>query len=142
MPEGQLKLVVNNPTQNARDGTLASQSLQAYPVNVIINTGEANHTLFKAAVRCETGKQTVGPWEITFVGTTATRWTVADGTDYYDAEDAEFATYGSSLTSSAVVGDKNHVIWLRAETNGSEPSQVDTSVQVRVYGRCVPSGGA
>lgn len=142
MPEGQLKLVVNDPTQNATDGTLASQVLQAYPVNVIINTGEANHKLFKAAIRCDSGMQTVGPWEITFVGDTAERWSIADGVAYSTEADAEYATYTASLTSSAVVTDKNHVVWLKAETDGTEAAQVDTTVSVRVWGRVVPAGGA
>jgi hypothetical protein len=142
MPEGQLKLVVNDPTQNATDGTLASQVLQTYPVNVIINTGEANHKLFKAAIRCDSGMQTVGPWEITFVGDTATKWSIADGVAYSTEADAEYATYNASLTSSTVVTDKNHVVWLKAETDGTETAQVDTSVQVRVWGRVVPAGGA
>lgn len=142
MPEGQLKLVVNDPTQNATDGTLASQVLQAYPVNVIINTGEANHKLFKAAIRCDSGMQTVGPWEITLVGDTAARWSIADGVAYSTEADAEYATYTASLTSSAVVTDKNHVVWLKAETDGTEAAQVDTTVSVRVWGRVVPAGGA
>jgi hypothetical protein len=142
MPEGQLKLVVNDPTQNATDGTLASQVLQTYPVNVIINTGEANHKLFKAAIRADAGMQTVGPWEITFVGDTAARWSIADGVAYSTEADAEYATYNASLTSSTVVTDKNHVVWLKAETDGTEAAQVDTSVQVRVWGRVVPAGGA
>jgi hypothetical protein len=142
MPEGQLKLVVNDPTQNATDGTLASQVLQTYPVNVIINTGEANHKLFKAAIRCDSGMQTVGPWEITFVGDTAARWSIADGVAYSTEAEAEYAIYNASLTSSSVVTDKNHVIWLKAETDGTEAAQVDTSVQVRVWGRVVPAGGA
>jgi hypothetical protein len=139
MPEGQLKLVVNDPTQNATDGTLASQVLQTYPVNVIINTGEANHKLFKAAIRCDSGMQTVGPWEITFVGDTAARWSIADGVAYSTEAEAEYAIYNASLTSSTVVTDKNHVVWLKAETDGTEAAQVDTSVQVRVWGRVVPA---
>jgi len=139
MAEGQLKLVVDNPTESGTDGILASQSLQAYPVNVIINTGTANSTLFKCAIRCDVGWKTVGNWEISFVGTNANKWKVADGTGYITEEMAEFATYASTLTSSTVVDNKNHILWLKASTDGTETAQVDTSVQIRVYGRCVPS---
>ena len=142
MAEGQLKMVVSNPTQNGTDGTLASQVLQSYPVNLIINTGESNHTLYKIALRCDEGWQTVGTWEVSFVGTTSARWSIADGVSYPNEALAEYAEYYPSIAGNAVINSRNHVLWLKAETDGTEPAQVDTSVQVRVYGRCVPAGGA
>lgn len=142
MAEGQLKMIVANPTQNGTDGTLASQVLQSYPINLAINTGESNHMLYKIALRCDDGWQTIGTWEVSFIGTTSDRWSIADGASYPNEALAEYAEYAPSITGDAVIGSRNHVLWLKAETDGTEPAQVDTSVQVRVYGRCVPSGGA
>lgn len=142
MSEGRCRLVISNPTQNGTDGILASSSSQEYPVNVIVNTAVANHTLFKAAIRCDDGYQTVGDWEISFVGTTNARWSIANGVQYATEDAAEYASYNSSLTSTETVTNKNHVVWLRAETDGVEQAQVDTSVKIRLYARVVPVGGA
>ena len=138
---GILKLVTNNPTQNAKDGKLITLPTSTIPINIIVNTGEANHSLLKVAVRCDAGYQTTGPWEVSFVGTTASAWSVADGALYPNEELAEAATYTSSLTLNSVVGDKNHVLWLKASTDGTEESVVDTSVSLRLWARTVPTGG-
>lgn len=139
MAEGRLKLVIGEPTNNATNGVLASASQQAYPINIIVNADESNSSIFKCALRCDSGYKTVGEWEISFQGTTASMWSVADGVAYNTEEDAIFANYTASLTSTATITDKNRVIWLKASTDGTENSQVDTSVSMRVYGRCVPS---
>lgn len=138
---GILKLVTNNPTQNAKDGKLITLPTSTIPINIIVNTGEANHSLLKVAVRCDAGYQTTGPWEVSFVGTTASAWSVADGALYPNEELAEAATFTSSLTLNSVVGEKNHVLWLKASTDGTEESVVDTSVSLRLWARTVPTGG-
>ena len=136
-----LKLIIGNPTQNGTDGQIADLTGQPYPINVIVNTAIANSTLQKIAIRCDDGYETVGNWEISFIGDTAARWEVADGAAYPTEESAQYAQFTSTLTNNATVTNRNHVVWLRASTDGTEPAQVDTSVQVRIYGRCVPSGG-
>lgn len=138
---GILKLVTNNPTGNAKDGKLITLPTSTIPINIIVNTGEANHSLLKVAVRCDAGYKTTGPWEVSFVGDTASAWSVADGEVYPNEELAETATYTSSLTINSVVGETNHVLWLKASTDGTEASTVDTSVSLRLWARTVPVGG-
>jgi hypothetical protein len=85
---------------------------------------------------------TTGEWEVSFVGTTAARWSVADGALYPTEESAETAVFSSSLTLSDVIHNTNRVLWLKASTDGTEENIVDTSVSLRVWGRTVPNGGA
>lgn len=139
---GHLRLIINNPTQGGKDGTVTPIPTTTIPINAIVNTGEANHTLVKVALRCDVGHMTTGAWEVSFVGTTATRWSVADGVLYPTEELAEAATYTPSLTLSNVISSTNHVLWLKASTDGAEDNAVDTSVLLRVWGRTVPNGGA
>ena len=139
---GHLRLVTNNPTQGGKDGTVTPIPTTTIPINAIVNTGGANHTLVKVALRCDDGYLTTGAWEVSVVVTTAHRWSVADGALYPTEEPAETATYSSSLTLSDVIGSTNRVLWLKASTDGAEGSVVDTSVSLRVWGRTVPSGGA
>jgi hypothetical protein len=80
--------------------------------------------------------------ELSFVGDTKTKWSIADGAIYPTMESAEMATYTPTLTVDSVINDRNHVIWLKASTDGDEPNMVDTSVSLRVWGRTVPNGGA
>ena len=139
---GHLRLITNNPTQGGKDGTVTPIPTTAIPINAIVNTGTANHSLVKVALRCDDDYMTTGAWEVSFVGTTAARWNVADGALYPTDELAETATYTPSLTLSDVIGNTNRVLWLKASTDGAEGSVVDTSVSLRVWGRTVPSGGA
>ena len=139
---GRLRLITNNPTQGGKDGTVTPVPATTIPINVIVNTGTANHSLAKVALRCDDGYMTTGEWEVSFVGTTAARWSVADGALYPTEELAETATYTPSLTLSDVIRNANRVLWLKASTDGAEGSVVDTSVSLRVWGRTVPSGGA
>lgn len=136
--EGVLELIIGNPTGNSRDGQVVSQSTQAYPVNVIVNTGEANHTIVKAALRCSEGYQTTGTTILTFTGGTAARWQAAVDDSYLDEEAAEEADFTDSLEIENVIGDKNWIIWLKVSTTGNESSVVDTSVKINLYGRTVP----
>ena len=78
---GHLRLITNNPTQGGKDGTVTPIPTTTIPINAIVNTGTANHTLVKVALRCDVGYMTTGEWEVSFVGTTAARWSVADGLD-------------------------------------------------------------
>ena len=139
---GYIRLVINNPTQGGKDGTVTPIPTTTIPINAIVNTGTANHSLVKIALRCDDGYMTAGAWEVSFVGTTAARWSVADGALYPTEELAETATYTPSLTLSNVIGNTNRELWLKASTDGAEGSVVDTSVSLRVWGRTVPSGGA
>jgi hypothetical protein len=139
---GHLRLVTNNPTQGGTNGTVTPISAATIPINAIVNTGTANHSLVKVALRCDDGYMTTGEWEVSFVGTTAARWSVADGALYPTEESAETATYTPSLTINSVVGSTNRVLWLKASTDGTEENAVDTSVSLRVWGRTVPNGGA
>ena len=139
---GHLRLIINNPTQGGKDGTVTPIPTTTIPVNVIVNTGTANHTLVKVALRCDVGYMTTGAWGVSFVGTTAARWSVADGALYPTEELAEAATYTPSLALSNVIGSTNRVLWLKASTDGAEGNAVDTSVSLRVWGRTVPNGGA
>ena len=138
---GNLRLVVNNPTNGGTDGELVDIEYTSIPINAIVNTGTANYSLVKIAVRCDSGYMTTGDWEISFTGDTASKWSVADGSAYPSEELAEYATYSSSITLSDVVTTKNHVLWLKASTDGTEDNTVDTSVYLRLWGRTVPSGG-
>jgi hypothetical protein len=85
---------------------------------------------------------TTGAWEVSFIGTTAHTWSVADGALYPTEALAETATYTASLTLSDVIRNTNRVLWLKASTDGVEGNVVDTSVSLRVWGRTVPNGGA
>ena len=139
---GHLRLITNNPTQGGKDGAVVPIPTATIPINAIVNTGEANHSLVKVALRCDDGYMTTGDWEVSFIGTTAVRWSIADGALYPTEELAETATYTDSLTLSDVIRNTNRVVWLKANTDGAEGSVVDTSVSLRVWGRTVPSGGA
>lgn len=139
---GHLRLITNNPTQGSTDGAVTPIPTATIPINAIVNTGTANHSLVKVALRCDDGYMTTGVWEVSFVGTTAARWSVADGALYPTEELAEAATYTPSLTLSNVIKNTNRVLWLKASTDGVEGNVVDTSVSLRVWGRTVPSGGA
>ena len=138
---GNLRLVTDNPTNGGKDGKVITLPTSTIPINAIVNTGEANHTLVKVALRCNDGYMTTGQWEVSFIGTTASAWSVADGALYPNAELAETATYTSSLTLNTIISDTNHVLWLKASTNGEEANTVDTSVSLRLWYRTVPSGG-
>jgi hypothetical protein len=139
---GHLRLITNNPTQGDKDGTVTPIPTTTIPINAIVNTGEANHSLVKVALRCDEGYMTTGDWEVSFIGTTANNWSVADGAFYPTEELAETATYTDSLTLNNVISNRNRVLWLKASTDGVEGNVVDTSVSLRVWGRTVPSGGA
>lgn len=139
---GHLRLITNNPTQGGKDGTVTQIPTTTIPINAIVNTGTANHSLVKVALRCDEGYMTTGDWEVSFVGTTANRWAIADGALYPTEELAETATYADSLTLSDVIRNTNRVLWLKASTDGVEGNVVDTSVSLRIWGRTVPSGGA
>ena len=138
---GHLRLITNNPTQGGTDGTVTPIPAATIPINAIVNTGTANHSLVKVALRCDEGYMTTGDWEVSFIGTTANNWSVADGAFYPTEELAETATYTDSLTLSDVIRNTNRVLWLKASTDGVESNVVDTSVSLRVWGRTVPSGG-
>lgn len=138
---GHLRLVTNNPTQGGKDGTVTPIPTTAIPINAIVNTGAANHSLVKVALRCDDGYMTTGVWEVSFVGTTDRRWSVADGALCPNEEFAETATYTDSLTLNDVIKNTNRVLWLKASTDGVEGNVVDTSVSLRVWGRTVPNGG-
>lgn len=138
---GHLRLITNNPTQGGKDGTVTPIPTTTIPINAIVNTGTANHSLVKVALRCDEGYMTTGAWEVSFIGTTSARWSVADGMLYPTEEMAETATYSSSLTLDSVIKNTNRVLWLKASTDGVEGNVVDTSVSLRVWGRTVPSGG-
>ena len=139
---GHLRLITNNPTQGGTNGTVTPIPAATIPINAIVNTGTANHALVKVALRCDDGYMTTGEWEVSFVGTTAARWSVADGALYPTEESAETAVFSSSLTLSDVIHNTNRVLWLKASTDGTEENIVDTSVSLRVWGRTVPNGGA
>jgi hypothetical protein len=139
---GHLRLITNNPTQGGKDGTVTPIPTTTIPINAIVNTGDANHSLVKVALRCDDGYMTTGDWEVSFIGTTSTRWSVADGMLYPTEDMAETATYSSSLTLDSVIKNTNRVLWLKASTDGVEGNVVDTSVSLRIWGRTVPSGGA
>ena len=100
---GHLRLITNNPTQGGKDGTVTPIPTTTIPINAIVNTGTANHSLVKVALRCDVGYMTTGAREVSFVGTTAARWSVADGALYPTEELAEAATYTPSLTLSNAV---------------------------------------
>lgn len=134
-----LRLYINNPTKNAQNGQEASENSRDYPVTAIVNTREANHTLVKAALRCDPGYKTTGITQISFTGVTAERWQIADDDNYADEEQAELATYSNVLNLSSSIGDRNHIIWLKVSATATESAQVDTSVQINVYGRLVPA---
>ena len=138
--EGKIELIIDNPTSGGADGRVASESTQEYPVNVIVDTREANHTIVKAALRCNSGFKTTGNTVVTFTGGTAARWQIADDDSYLDVEAAEEADYADSLILNSSIGDTNHLIWLKVSTDGAESAVVDTSVRINVYGRTVPAG--
>lgn len=139
---GHLRLIMNNPTQGDKDGTVTPIPTTTIPINAIVNTGEANHSFVKVALRCDDDYMTTGEWEVSFIGTTAARWSVADGALYPTEELAETATYTDSLTLSDVIRNTNRVLWLKASTDGVEGNVVDASVSLRIWGRTVPNGGA
>lgn len=139
--EGKLELIIGHPTGGDTDGQVASQSTQQYPLNVIVDTGTTNYTIVKAALRCTEGYRTTGPWEVSLIGNTVRMWGVADDGDYADEEAAAEADFQQVLTGSDTITDRNHTIWFKAMTDGTEEAMVDTSVSVRVYGRTVPTGG-
>lgn len=137
MAEGKLNLIIDNPTDEWTDGKPAADSTQAYPVNMVINTSTASHALYKAALRCASGYKTSDEWELSFAGPSAGAWRIADGPVYANAQDAEDAEYKESLASSETIGETNHVIWLKAMTNGETENTVDVSTVLRLRGKCV-----
>jgi hypothetical protein len=139
---GHLRLVRNNPTGGGQDGEVIILPTSNIPINAIVNVGIANHTLVKLALRCDVGYSTTGDCELTFLGTNSDKWSIADGAMYPTMESAETATYTPSLVINTPINDRNHVIWLKASTDGNEPNMVDTSVSLRVWGRTVSNGGA
>lgn len=139
MNEGQIKLYTNNPTRGRTDGTLVSESSQLYPVGVIVNTNEANYTIVKAALRCDTGFRSTGDTEIAFEGRTGAMWQAADDDGYISSENAEQATFTNPLIIDKTIGDTNHLIWLKVSSDGEEEAQVDTSVSIHVHGNAVPA---
>ena len=136
--EGTIEFLIDNPTAGATDGFPVSQSTQLYPVNVVLDVGISNFKIVKAAVRCTEGFESTGDVQIAFSGGTSARWGIADDDSYIDEEAAEAATYTSTLTLQNI-GDTNHIVWLKASTDGTESSVVDTSVKINVYGRVVPT---
>jgi hypothetical protein len=139
---GHIRLVTNNPTQGGKNGSIVPIPTTNIPINAIVNVGLANHVLVKCALRCDNGYATTGDVELSFVGDTKTKWGIADGAMFPTMESAEMATYTPTLTLDSVINDRNHVIWLKAITDGDEPNMVDTTVSLRVWGRTVPNGGA
>lgn len=139
MDEGAVRLYADNPTKNGTDGRDISESTQEFPLSVIVNTKSANHTIVKAALRCDLGFRTTGSTEIEFAGNTATKWQIADDDNFVDEEMAEYATYHESLSIDDVIGDKNHIVWLKVSSGVDEEAQVDTSVKIRIHGNTVPA---
>lgn len=139
---GHLRLITNNPMQGGNNGTVTPIPTTTIPINAIVNVGLANHVLVKCALRCDAGYATTGEVELSFVGDTKTKWSIADGAMFPTMESAEMATYTPTLSLDSVINDRNHVIWLKASTDGNEPNMVDTTVSLRVWGRTVPNGGA
>lgn len=139
---GHLRLITNNPTQGGTNGVVVPIPTATIPINAIVNVGLANHVLVKCALRCDDGYTTTGDVELSFVGDTKTKWSITDGAMFPTMESAEMATYTPTLTLDSVINDRNHVIWLKASTDGDEPNMVDTTVSLRVWGRTVPNGGA
>lgn len=139
MDEGTLELIMNNPTRGGTDGQIVSESTQQFPINVIVNTKYANHTIVKMALRCTAGHKTTGVTLLSFSGATAAMWEVAPDDYYIDEAAAEEATYTESLQITDVIGDTNYVIWFKVSTDGTEDAMVDTSVVVDVYSHVVPA---
>ena len=139
MTEGKIELILDNPTRDKKDGSIASESTQDYPVNVIVNTKTANHTIFKVALRCTEGYRSTGIVNISAVGDMQARWGFAIDDYYPDEEAAESATYSRSLDISSTIKDTNFIIWAKVTTDGEEVAQVDTSVRLAVYGNVVPT---
>ena len=137
--EGAIELIMNNPTAGRTDGQIVSRSSQRFPINVIVNTKYANHTIVKMALRCTEGHMTTGVTLVSFSGATAAMWGVAPDDYYVDEQAAEEATYLNSIQISDVIDDTNHIIWFKVSTTGNESAMVDTSVVVHVYGHVVPS---
>lgn len=140
LSEGMIRMYSDNPTRGLTDGVEISESTQEFPLSVIVNTKEANHTIVKAALRCDSGFRTTGNTEISISGLNAGKWTVADDDHYLSEENADqLATFTSGLTISDSIGDTNHIVWFKVSTDGEEPAQVDTTVKIHVYGNTVPS---
>lgn len=139
MENGAIRLYIENPMAGGTNGKEISESTQEFPLNVVVNTGEANHTIVKAALRCDTGYRTTGPTEITFSGATAARWQIADDDNFANEEMAELATFSDHLEIEDTIGDTNHIVWLKISATASEEAQVDTSVKIHLYGNAVPA---
>ena len=137
--DGAIRLYIDNPTKGGTDGQEVSESSQEFPLGVIVNTKTDNYVVVKAALRCDSGFRTVGSTEIIFEGDTSARWQIADDDNYVNEEIAGLADYGYSLVIDNIIGDTNHIIWLKISATDTEPAKVDTSVKVHVYGNTVPA---
>ena len=128
-----LNLYTNNPTAAGTDGTVISLSgAQTAPVSVTLDAAKAESKIVKCAIRCEAGYKTTGNTVISFTGTNAGKWSIADDANYSDATAAAAGTYASSLTISNEIGKTNKIFWLKAVSSSDENPTSDTSVSINV----------
>ena len=141
-----IKLYGGDVTEGKTDGVVISENMtQSNPIAMSLNAKVAEATAVKIALRCEEGFQTSGDVVVSACRYDGTNYVTSGGNidKFRFAADNEFATpaaamangnWGTTLTISDVIGDKNHTFWVKVMSDTTQVPTKDTSVSIHAAG--------
>ena len=127
-------IYTNSPTANAQDGTkISSDGSGTLPLTATLDATQSETVVIKCAIRCDDGYKIESDTTISFSGTTADKWQVAEDNDYTNATiAANMCDWQSEITLSSVTS-VNKVFWVKVSSSGESPSN-DNSVTIDALG--------
>lgn len=123
MANAYINLYKGNPTAGGTDGTIISLSgAMTSPIEFALDATQEQSKSMAVALRCESGYSTVGTTTISFIGTTAAKWSVS----------SDNKTWSSTLAIEDAIGSTNTLFYVKATSSSDEAPGNDTSVMLTV----------
>ena len=121
---GIINFYKDNPTAGSTDGTIITPS---DPLTARLDASENEEKIFKVAVRCEEGYQTV-PSDIT--GVSPKIYITGDGNTSYWRISLDGNSWSDSITIDDVIDDTNTIFYVKATSDSSEEPHNDPNVEL------------
>lgn len=138
MAESKIKIYKNNPTAGGTDGTLVSSGTGLNPIESgaikVPESGYAEGSWIKLAVRCDTGYETVEDSSrharISIEDSAGvTMWQLAPDNS---GQPGTAEDWGDPLDFLTQIGATNTIFWARARVASTEEPANDESVDIQV----------
>lgn len=123
MANAYINLYKGNPTSGGTDGTIISLSgAMTSPIEFALDATQEQSKSMTVALRCESGYSTAGTTTISFIGTTAAKWSVS----------SDNSTWSNTLAIENAIGSTNTLFYVKATSSSDEAPGNDTSVMLTV----------